>query len=172
MRGQGAQVPAEVRQDVLAIAPTASVTARWWTDTIDALPTYHVPRFRSLVLGAFGGLSLGLTMLGVFGIAAFRVAVRTRELGIRLALGAGPGGLVRLMISETLIPVVSGLLVGFALTFSVGGTAAQRLFGIDTRDVSTAILAAAVVLASATVAAYIPARRATRLDPLVVLRVE
>jgi putative ABC transport system permease protein len=172
MRRLGAQVPAEVRQDVLAIAPRASVTASWWTDTIDALPTYRVPRFRSLVLGAFGGLSLGLTMLGVFGIAAFCVAVRTRELGIRLALGAAPGGLVRLMISETLIPVVAGLLVGFALTFWVGGTAAHRLFGIDTLDLSTAILAAAVVFASAAVAAYIPTRRATRVDPLVVLRVD
>jgi putative ABC transport system permease protein len=172
MRRDGALVPAELRQEVLAIAPGASVTARWWTTTINALSTYRIPRFRSLVLSAFGGLSLGLTMLGVFGIAAFRVAVRTRELGIRLALGAAPGGLVRLMISETLIPVVSGLLVGFALTFWVVGTAAQRLFGLDTRDVPTAILAAAVVLASAAVAAYIPARRATRVDPLVVLRVE
>jgi ABC-type antimicrobial peptide transport system permease subunit len=117
-------------------------------------------------------LALGLTALGIFSVVAYLVAARTREMGVRLAIGASPASLVRLVISQSLTPVGVGVVGGLLLIQWGRKLAEAQLFAIDTSDLAALGLTAAVVIASAIGAAYIPARRATKINPTDVLRAE
>jgi ABC-type antimicrobial peptide transport system permease subunit len=163
---------AEARREVGLLAPETPVTGVWWSDSIDAQTAYRNPRFQTLVLGTFGALALGLTALGVFAAVAFAVAARTREMGVRLALGAPPRSLVRLVVREAVTPVVVGIVVGLAATQALRRIAEAQLFEVNTRDPLTLAAAAFSVAAAALVAAYFPARHAARVDPIGVLRAE
>jgi putative ABC transport system permease protein len=163
---------AAIRREISALAPGAPVTAEWWTNSISALTAYRNPRFQTLVLGAFAALALGLTALGIFGVVAFSVAARTHEMGVRLALGASPRSLVELMVKQTLAPVAGGVLIGLVATRWASRLAEAQLFQVETRDPATLGLTVLTVVAVALLAAYVPARRASRVDPMVVLRAE
>jgi putative ABC transport system permease protein len=167
-----ANVLSAIRREVAGMAPGNTVTASWWGEEIAGATAYSNPRFQAIVLGGFGVLALGLTAIGVFGIVAFLVAARTREMGIRLAIGASPGSLIRLIVGEALPPLAVGLAAGLLATRWLAGFAEAQLFDVDTRDPLTLGLAAATVVASALAAAYLPARRGARVDPVVVLRTE
>jgi predicted permease len=161
-----------LRRETGRLAPGAPVLADWWADGISDLTTYKNPRFQTMVLTAFAGIALSLTALGVFGVVAFLVAARSREMGIRIAIGASPASLVGLMARQTLIPVGLGLGLGLAATRWAARLAETQLFAVETRDPWLLALTSAIVLAAALLAAYLPARRAARVDPLVVLRAE
>jgi putative ABC transport system permease protein len=161
-----------IRREIGALAPGNPVTARWWTDSINALTAYSNPRFQTLVLGAFAAMALILTAQGIFGAVAFSVAARTHEMGIRLALGAAPRSLVTLMMKQALIPLAGGLLIGLLVMLWGRQIVEAQLYQVETRDpvmLATAIL---TIIAVAVIAAYLPARRASRVDPIVVLRAE
>jgi putative ABC transport system permease protein len=162
----------DLRRQVGQFAPGDVVAVDWWADSISAIGEFRNPRFQTLVLGSFAALALGLTAIGVFGVVAFLVASRMRELGIRLAIGADPRAIVRLVLGQALTPVVAGLAIGLAATPGLARLAEQQLFDVQTRDPLTLTAAALIVLAAACVAAYLPARRASRADPTVVLRAE
>jgi len=162
----------DLRRQAGQFAPGEIVTVNWWTDSIAAISEYRNPRFQTLVLGSFAALALGLTAIGVFGVVAFLVASRTREIGIRLAVGADPRALVRLVLGQALTPVVAGLAIGLAATRGLARLAEQQLFDVQTRDPATLTAAALVVVAAACLAAYLPARHASRVDPTIVLRAE
>jgi hypothetical protein len=171
-RTRSAETLAGVRRAVVAIAsPTDPVQAAWVTDAINA-QSRRDPRFQTLLLSAFAAAGLGLTALGIFAVVAASVALRVRELGVRIAIGASPARLLRLVLTDALRPVVLGLVAGTATTVLVGRLLGSRLPGIG--GISSAALAAATVtvLAAAALAAYWPARRATRVDPVMVLRAE
>ncbi len=172
MRTRQEMVLAAIRREISALAPGAPVTAEWWTNSISALTAYRNPRFQTLVLGTFAGLALALTALGIFGVVAFSVATRTHEMGIRLALGASPRSLVELMVKQTLAPVAGGILIGLVVTRWASRLAEAQLFQVETRDPVTLTIAVLTVVAVALLAAYVPARRASRVDPMVVLRAE
>jgi ABC-type antimicrobial peptide transport system permease subunit len=123
-------------------------------------------------LTAFATIALGLTALGIFGVVSFLVAARTREMGIRLAIGADPSRLTRLMVAQTLLPVAIGLALGLGATRWAAQLAEAQLFAIDTADPATLTLAALVVFVAATLAAWLPARRAAKVNPVTVLRAE
>lgn len=127
-------------------------------------------RLAAALFGLFGGVALTLATVGIYGAVAYSVAGRTRELGIRLALGALGGDVVRLVLRETLAVAFLGLAVGLALAIALGRLLSSLLFGVSASD--PAILAAVTVgvLALVAAAAYGPARRAGRVDPLEVLR--
>ena len=144
----------------------------WWSDSIEGLAAYRNPRFQTLVLGTFGALSLVLTSLGIFAVVAFAVASRTREMGVRLALGAPPRSLVRLMVRQAVTPVAVGLFAGLAAVQWLRRIAEAQLFDVNARDPITLAAAAVTVAAAALIAAYFPARHATRVDPIGVLRAE
>ena len=162
----------DIVASILAVAPTSGATARWLTDGMAEVAPIKNPRFQTTVLVAFAAIALGLTALGLFGLVSFLVASRTRELGIRIAIGASPRSLVALTMRQMLWPVMIGLGVGLLATRLLAKLAEAQLFKVDTRDPATLAIASVVVLISAMLAAYLPARRAERVDPIVALRTE
>ena len=130
------------------------------------------PRSQAMLLGIFGALGFALAVIGVYGVMNYLVSLRTREFGIRMAIGATPQQVLRSVIAFglriTLVGVVIGVLCGFALTRFMS----SLLFGIESTDslTFTAVPVALTVVAMA--ACYIPARRATRVDPVTALRYE
>ena len=120
----------------------------------------------------FGTLSLGLASLGLFGVLASVVTQRTREIGIRMALGARREDVVRMILRFSLVPVVAGLAIGIVVAFSWGIFLGSLVYGIDSFDLVSVSQSVAVLLAAALLAAAIPAHRATKVDPMVALRYE
>ena len=130
------------------------------------------PRFQTLLLALFAVVGLALTAIGLYGVVAYGVAQRTREFGIRLALGARPGEVLGLVLRGGLTLVAAGLIVGV-----VAGALATRLlgsgvYGVDPLDPPTFAGVSAMLVAVAVMASYVPARRATRVDPIAALRAE
>ena len=120
--------------------------------------------------GFFGGLALLLAGLGLYGVTSYAAARRRAEIGIRMALGAAPAGVIRLVLARAIMLVAIGVAVGAAFSFWASKFAATLLFGLEPRDPSTLIGAAAALGAVGALAAWLPARRASRLDPAEVLR--
>jgi predicted permease len=120
----------------------------------------------------FGSLSLILAAVGLFGVMSYAVARRTSEIGIRIALGAQRAQVLGATMRESLVLVVGGLAIGLAIAIGASRFVASLLFGIAAQDGVTIGLAMAVMAAVATLAAYLPARRASRVDPMVALRYE
>ena len=172
MRARSETALAEVKREVALLAPGTPIGAGWWSDAIASNTTYRNPRFQSVVLGSFAGLALVLTATGILGVVTFLMAGQTREMGIRIAIGATPSSLVVLMLRQTLTPVAVGLLGGLLATRWAGRLAEAQLFNVKTHDPITLAAAALTVLVTAALAAYLPARRAGRVDPISVLRAE
>jgi predicted permease len=122
-------------------------------------------RFRAILVAAFAVLAGLLAGVGIFGVTARSVAVRARELGIRSALGASASGLVRLVLADGLRSALPGVALGLAAAAWTSGVLRSLLYGVDTRDPLTYAVVACVASAAYLLAAYVPARRATRVDP-------
>ena len=172
-RGSGPTQLESIRREIATLVPGVPITIAWWTDQLSAIARYRDPRFQTLVLGTFGALALSLTALGIFGVSAFAMAVRTKEMGIRMALGAEGSSLVRMMVGQMLTPVALGLGVGLAAS-RWAGKLAETQFGLTAEPASGWMLAAAAgtVIGASLLAAYVPARKASRVDPVAVLRAE
>lgn len=129
-------------------------------------------RFNTLLLGLFAGLATLLAAVGIFGVMNYSVALRTREIGIRMALGAQPKRVLILILKQGLILTLIGIGIGLACTLVLSRVMSSLLFGVETTDPAT--LAAIVLLLTlvSLVACFIPARRATRIDPMNALRYE
>jgi predicted permease len=117
------------------------------------------------LLGGFGTLAMVLAAVGIYGVTAYAVAQRTREIGIRLALGAARDDVVRLVASTTARPVLAGLAVGLLLALGVSFGLRSQLYGVGAGDPPALLGTAAAIAAVAAIAAWVPIRRATRLDP-------
>jgi predicted permease len=163
---------AAIKADVHALVPTSRVNADWLDDVVTEQTAYRNPRLQTIVLGGFAGLALVVTMVGVFGVVAYLVAARVRELGIRIAMGAAPRALVALVVRQALVPVAAGIAGGLVAVHWARRFAEAQLFRVDARDPWMLAAAVMAVAAAAAMAAYVPARRATRVDPITVLRVE
>jgi putative ABC transport system permease protein len=129
-------------------------------------------RFEALLFGSFSGVALLLAALGIYGVMAFEVEQRTHEIGLRMALGAGRAQVLALILKDGMIQAVAGLALGFVGAFFVGRAMQSRLYGIGAIDPVALGGVAAVLLAAALLACYVPARRATKVDPMVALREE
>ena len=130
------------------------------------------PRVNATVLGGFALAALLLAGVGIYGVVAYGVVQRTRELGIRMALGAGGASLLRLVIRQGLTPVLGGLVIGLLGALAGGRLLRGLLFGIGSGDPATLVLVTCFLAAVALVAMYLPARRASKADPMVALRAE
>jgi predicted permease len=129
-------------------------------------------RFNMLVFGLFGGVALVLAAVGLFGLVAYEVAQRSREIGIRMALGAAQGHVVRLMVSEGTTPAAIGMVIGVLASLLVTRLLSGLLFDVRSTDPGTFGGAVVLLLAVALLASYVPARRAASVDPQAVLRDE
>lgn len=130
------------------------------------------PRFNALLLGLFGALAFGLAIVGVFGVVNYSVAQRTQEIGVRLALGAQQGDICKLIVGQGLLVALVGISIGLAGAFALTRVLAGLLFGVSPSDPFIFVCVSLLIGASALFASYLPARRATRVDPLVALRDE
>jgi putative ABC transport system permease protein len=130
------------------------------------------PRFRTWLLGVFAAAGLTLTLVGIYGVVSYMAGQRTREIGIRVALGAQRGNVLQLVLGQGIRLTVIGAIVGVLGSLALARLLKSELFSIKPTDPLTLIGAAALMLLVAVVACYLPARRATRVDPLVALRHE
>jgi ABC-type antimicrobial peptide transport system permease subunit len=124
------------------------------------------------IAGFFGGLTLLLVAVGVYGTLAYTVARRTDEIGLRMALGARASGVLRIVLGDILLTLAVGLAGGVAVALAAGRLVASMLFGLEATDPTTIALAALLMTAATLAAGYVPARRALRVEPMAALRFE
>jgi predicted permease len=132
----------------------------------------YVERMESVILGLLGLLALVLTAIGVYGVVAYSVAQRTRELGIRMALGAQRKDVLKLILVKGLLLVAWGSAIGLAACYWLARLISNQLYGVGPYDPATMVSVALLLAIVALLASYIPARRATKVDPMVALRYE
>lgn len=126
----------------------------------------------AVISGFFGVLALFLTSIGVYGVIAYAVVRRTKEIGIRIALGATPNKVRQMVLRETLRLVIAGTIMGIPAAILGGRALKAALFGVAPQDPFTISFCFVVLMLAGCVAAYIPARRAAELDPMAALRTE
>src|SRR5262245_2730145 len=129
-------------------------------------------RLMATLSGFFGALAAMLASIGLYGVLSYAVAQRTQEIGVRLALGADRGRIVKMIMREASLLLAIGLAVGIALALAAAKTAGALLYGLRPHDPATYLLAVTLLAAVAAAASYLPARRASRVDPMVALRCE
>jgi putative ABC transport system permease protein len=150
-----------------------------------ALPLLHVKtldeyvddsivgtRFETFLLGTFGVLAFVLTAVGLYGVISYTVAQRTREMGIRLALGADRNAILGMVVKSGTLLACSGAVIGLAAAFLLTRLIASLLFGVGPTDPLTFLCVPIALISVAILASYVPARRAARVDPMVALRYE
>jgi len=164
-------VAAAIRQEVQNIDRDLPVTdVAKLPDLIDASVSQQ--RFRTFLLGLFAAMALILAATGIFGVIAYSVACRTNEIGIRLALGASRSAILRMILRETLLLTLAGLLVGIPCAVAASHFVGHLLFGVSANDPVTLAAVAFTLAAVAAFAGFLPARRAMRVDPVIALRHE
>jgi len=169
--GDPTTVVGVIREAVRAVAPNEPV------DTLNTMEDYisaslATRRFGTRLLGFFAGLALFLATLGLYGVISYSVARRTREIGIRMALGAERMSVMKLVVGQGFRLAVIGVALGIAAATLAGGFLESQLYQVSAFDPLTIIATAAALLAAGLLASYLPARRAVRVDPVVTLRYE
>ncbi len=162
---------AAIKSEVQAINPNVPVTE---INTLESLLSRQVAprRFITWLLGLFATVALLLAAVGIYGVMSYAVTQRTRELGIRLALGAQKGDVLRLMIGQSMRLVLAGLTLGLFASLALTRWLKSLLFGVSASDPLTFVVTALMLTAVACLACYIPARRATKVEPMIALRHE
>jgi putative ABC transport system permease protein len=131
-----------------------------------------VPRFNMLLVSSFALLALVLSAIGIYGVIGYSVAQRTHEIGVRMALGAERSDVLRLVLKEGAMVSAAGVILGLAAATWLSRSMANLLFGVTAHDPLTFGVGGATLLVVALCASYIPARRATRVEPVTALRAE
>jgi ABC-type antimicrobial peptide transport system permease subunit len=150
--------------------PTLSIAP--FSDEVEKNAGLWIVRLGAIGFSVFGGIALLLAVVGVYGVKAYAVACRTREIGIRLALGAHRRDVFALIMRQGALQTALAVAVGLLLSLAAGRVLAQILYEVSPSD-PFALVAASVTLAAATlIACFLPARRATRVDPIEALRAE
>ena len=170
-RGDEANIATQLRTELRALDSELPVAAiRTAKDVLDE--TLSPRRFSSIMLTFFAMAALGLATVGVFGVVAFGVSQRTREIGIRIALGANSSNVLRQTIWQGMLPVIVGIVIGLLAARSLTNTMTSMLFGIAPSDPITIAGVVVTLLLAGLTAAWIPGRKAAKVDPMVALRYE
>ncbi len=170
-RGPAGPAIASIRKTLTTLAPELALynvrTLREHLDTSVA-----VPRIGAILLGVFGALALALAAIGLYGVVAFAVSQRTREIGVRMALGAERGTILRQVLGEAARTSAIGLAVGLALAFAAAPALSSLMVNVSATDALTYATTAALLFSVSLIAAWLPARRAAGVDPVEALRVD
>jgi predicted permease len=160
-----------VRQQIAALDPNMAVfNIETMQQHVDK--SLLLPRISALLLGIFGAVGLTLAAIGLYGVMSYSVRCRTREIGIRMALGAKPRKVLKMILRQGLTLTAIGLAIGLAIALVVGRFAASVLYGTSGSDLLTFAVVSVVLLATAAIAILIPARRAAHIQPTTALRYE
>lgn len=165
------QLTQAVRAEVKAFDPNQII---WRAQTLEQLLSTSVAprRFNMMLLGIFAGVALVLAAVGLYGVMSYSVSWRTREIGIRMALGANRADVLRLVVRQGMTMTLIGLALGLVGAFSISRVLRSLLHGVSPTDPLTFVAVSIVLLAVALLACLVPARRATRVDPIIALRTE
>jgi predicted permease len=169
--GDPAALARAVQQEVLRVDPDLPLARVMAMDRIIGKSIAR-QNFTMILLGIFGGVALLLAAIGIYGVMSYTVQQRSHEMGIRIALGAGTGQLLRLVVGQGLLLAGIGVTIGLGASFGVTRVMSSLLYGVKATDAATFAAVAAVLSAVAALACYIPARRATRVDPIIALHQE
>jgi putative ABC transport system permease protein len=169
--GDPAGLESEIRKRLARVLGDSPV---FQVRTLDAvvLDSVATPRFNSKALAAFAGVAILLALVGIYGVVAFSVTQRTHEIGIRMALGASPAQILRLVIGEGVKLGVAGIAMGLGIVLAFQKIILSLIFGVKVFDAETLVIASAVLLGATLLACALPARRASRVHPTVALRYE
>ena len=163
----------EARDAVCALNPQlALVQPQSMEDFLNRSPAVFLRRYPFYLIGSFALLALALAIIGLYGLISYSVAQRTREIGIRMALGAQPDDILKLTMRQGIIASLWGVGIGLLVGLLAARATASVLYGIKPGDWLTYTSVAFILLVVALTASYIPARRATKVDPMVALRNE
>jgi putative ABC transport system permease protein len=169
--GDPAELTPAVRREISGLDPDQPVTdVRTMTQVM--AETVGRARFSTLLFGLFAGLATLLAAVGIFGVMNYSVTLRTRELGLRMALGAQPARVLMLVLRQGFLLTLVGVGIGLAVALALTRVMSSLLFGVDATDPATFAAIVPLITVVSLLACYIPARRATRIDPLVALRYE
>jgi putative ABC transport system permease protein len=161
-----------VRTEIWAVDRNVAFTEAGTLTALLQRHSYAEPEFGLVSLSAFAGIGLLLTAIGVFSVMAYAVSLQAHEIGIRMALGAQRDDILRMVLSKGLSLVTAGILIGLATSFGVTRLLSNEIWGVSATDPWTFSAVVGVVIAVGAAASWLPARRATRVDPLVTLRYE
>jgi putative ABC transport system permease protein len=160
-----------IRQEVAALDRNVPIASVRTMEQIMATVTVQ-PRFNTILLGIFAAVALVLAAVGIYGVLSYSVTQRTHEIGLRLALGAQQGDVLKLVVRQGMILALLGVAIGLAASFALTRLLTGLLYGVSATDPLTFIVIALLLTIIALMACWIPARRATKVDPLVALRHE
>ena len=169
--GDPAAIMPAARAAMHDVDPTLPIYHEWTMDERTAA-FVRQPRFYMLLLGIFAGVALVLATIGIYSVVSYTVSQRQRELGIRIALGAAPSAVLRLVVAQGAALAAVGLIVGLAAAIGLSRVIAGLLFQVTPTDIATYLAVSALLTTIALVACIVPARRAARVDPAVTLRGE
>jgi len=166
--GEPSALAGPIRAVIGGIDPNLPVAV----ETIDHIVSASVARerFSVVLLSVFAAVALVLAIVGIYGVISDAVSQRTREIGVRMALGARSGDVLRLMIRQGLLPAMLGLCLGLAGAVAATRLMSSLLYGVSATDPATLGGVSALIAVVAVLACWVPARRATRVDPMVALR--
>jgi putative ABC transport system permease protein len=169
--GADAAVASAVRNEVLALDKNQPVYSIRKLDSVLS-ESVATPRFRTLLLGVFAGMALLLAAVGIYGVISYAVSQRTQEIGIRMALGAQAADVLKLVVKGGMTLALIGVVLGLAGSFALTRLMTTLLFGVKPTDATTFATVSVGLIAVALFACFIPAWRATKVDPIVALRYE
>jgi len=169
--GEPLELAKAIRQEVGGIDPSVPVASVRTMEQILATVTVQ-PRFNMILLGIFAAVALVMASVGIYGVLSYSVTQRTQEIGIRLALGAGQGDVLKMVVSQGMLLALTGIVIGVASSFALTRLMAGLLYGVSATDPVTFAAIAFLLAGVALLACYLPARRASKVDPTIALRYE
>jgi putative ABC transport system permease protein len=162
-----------VRNETRALEPEVAIfNVRTMEDLISGSPAAFMRRFPALLISIFAGLALVLSSIGIYGVVSYSVSQQTHYIGIRMALGAQAADILKLVLKQGLALTLVGITIGMLAAFVVMRLLRSMLFEVQANDTATFSLVVGTLFLVSMLACYIPARRATRVDPLLALRYE